>query len=168
MFVFLLSPLLVAFWNRRTPRANGHTAIRRMALGAFGVAVSYALLAAVIGLDAQHARPTHWAWVVAFFLVFTLAELYILPVGLGLFARLAPRRFGATTIAAWFLAAFAGNLLSGVVGTWWERMTPDVFFLAMGGIALVSAAMLRGIDAVDRRRENGTHATAGAVQGGAG
>jgi POT family proton-dependent oligopeptide transporter len=136
-----------------------------MALGALGVAVSYVLLAAVIRIDAQHVRHTHWAWLVAFFLLFTLAELYILPVGLGLFARLAPRRFGATTIAAWFLAAFAGNLLSGVVGMGWERTTPDVFFLGSAGIALVSFAMLWGIGALDRRHEAGQDATCAAIQG---
>jgi POT family proton-dependent oligopeptide transporter len=155
MFVFLLSPLVVAAWNRRAVTQHVPTALRRMALGALGVAASFVLLAAVIRIDAQHARLTHWSWLVVFFVVFTLAELYILPVGLGLFARLAPRRFGATTIAAWFLAAFAGNLLSGVVGTWWERMTPEAFFLATAGIALASFAMLWGIGALNRRHDLG-------------
>ena len=45
-----------------------------------------------------------------------LGELSILPTGLGLFARLAPQRFGATTVASWFLATFAGNLAS----AWWN------------------------------------------------
>jgi POT family proton-dependent oligopeptide transporter len=166
MFVFLLSPLVVAAWNRRAPGAHVPAALRRMAIGALGVAVSYLLLAAVIRLDAQHGRPTHWAWLVAFFLLFTLAELYILPVGLGLFARLAPRRFGATTIAAWFLAAFAGNLLSGVVGAWWERVTPDTFFIATAGIAFVSCAMLWGIDVMNRRHEQDGDACAAALPAG--
>ena len=43
----------------------------------------------------------------AYFFVLTLGELYILPTGLGLFARLAPPKLGATTVAAWYLAIFA-------------------------------------------------------------
>jgi POT family proton-dependent oligopeptide transporter len=155
MFIFLLSPLLVAYWNRRRAPPTVATALRRMALGALGAALSYVLLAAVIHVDLAHARHTDWTWVVVFFVFFTWAELYILPVGLGLFARLAPRRFGATTIAAWFLAACAGNLLSGVVGTLWEHMQPDTFFLFTAGIAAVSFALLWAIDAMHRRHEGG-------------
>lgn len=152
MFVFLLSPILVAYWNRRARRVPAGPGFGRMAIGAFGVAASYVLLAAIIHRDAARGQATGWGWLVVFFAVFTLAELYILPVGLGLFARLAPERFKATTIAAWFLAAFAGNLLSGVVGMGWSRVTPDVFFLAMAAVAALSGVLLGAIAAVDRRR----------------
>jgi proton-dependent oligopeptide transporter, POT family len=146
LFVFMLTPIVVAFWNRDTsPRPYRPGALRRMSLGAFGVALSYLLLCGVIAMAG--ASLVHWGIVVAFFLVFTLAEIYILPVGLSLFATLAPTRFAATTIAAWFLASFAGNLLAGYVGTWWSVMTPAVFFGAMGliaagaGVALAALAL---------------------------
>jgi POT family proton-dependent oligopeptide transporter len=93
----------------------------------------------------------HWGVAVAFFLLFTLAEIYILPVGLSLFATLSPSRFTATTIAAWFLASFAGNLLAGYVGTWWSEMSPAAFFAAMGAIALASALALGGLAALQKR-----------------
>jgi len=93
----------------------------------------------------------HWLWLVAFFALLTLGELYILPVGLGLFAQLALPGFGATTIAAWFLAAFAGNLLSGVVGTWWTQLSPAGFFLAMAGIAALASLLLTLLAAAERR-----------------
>jgi POT family proton-dependent oligopeptide transporter len=81
-------------------------------------------------------------WVTAFFVLFALAELYILPGGLGLFASMAPTRFRATTIAAWFLAAFAGNLLSGVLGTAWAHLAADAFFLLTAGVAAAAGALL--------------------------
>jgi POT family proton-dependent oligopeptide transporter len=151
MFVFLLSPIVVGVWNRRAARGRALPALSRMSLGALGAALSYCLLAAVIHVDSARGQQTNWLWLVVFFAIFTAAELYILPVGLGLFARLAPRHFGATTIAAWFLASFAGNLLSGVVGTWWTSVTPEVFFFAMAGLSMTSCALLFGIDLVNRR-----------------
>ena len=148
LFVFMLTPLVVAFWNRDTaPRPYRPGALRRMSLGAFGVALSYLLLCAVIAMAGG--SLVHWAIVVAFFLLYTLAEIYILPVGLSLFATLSPSRFTATTIAAWFLASFAGNLLSGYVGTWWSAMGPAAFFAAMGfiaaaaGVALATLALMQ-------------------------
>ena len=85
-------------------------------------------------------------WLVAFFLILTLGELYILPTGLGLFAKLAPPRLGATTVASWFLAIFSGSLLAGVVGTLWSRASHPVFFLLLAALAVVAAALLWRLD----------------------
>ncbi|MDT9046771.1 hypothetical protein RSW36_27010, partial [Escherichia coli] len=70
-------------------------------------------------------------WLAVFFAVLTVGELYILPVGMGLFGRLAPPRITATTIAVWCLALFAGNLAAGVVGVLWGRMPHGQYFLLM-------------------------------------
>ncbi len=150
LFVFVLTPLVVAFWNRDpSPRPYRPGALRRMALGAFGVALSYALLCGIIAVAG--ASLVHWTIAVAFFLLFTLAEIYILPVGLSLFATLSPSRFTATTIASWFLAAFAGNLLAGYVGTWWSLMTPAAFFGSMAMLAAASGAALATLAVLQQR-----------------
>lgn len=145
MFVFLFSPLLVRMWNARAARGHATPALRRMGQGALGIGISYALLAGLIVLAAGAGFAIGWPWMVLFFAIFTLAELYILPVGLGLFATLAPKRFAATTVAAWFFCSFTGNLLSGVIGATWERMSPEAFFLMMAAIAGVAGLLLFGI-----------------------
>jgi POT family proton-dependent oligopeptide transporter len=152
MFVFLLSPLLVRMWNRRAARGRATPALARMTMGAIGVGLAYAALAALIVLSAATGFVIDWVWMVAFFAVFTLAELYILPVGLGLFASLAPKRFAATTIAAWFFCSFTGNLLSGAIGAVWERMSPQAFFLLMAAICIVSGLLLLAIHRIHRAR----------------
>jgi POT family proton-dependent oligopeptide transporter len=150
MFVFLLSPLLVRMWNARAARGRTTPALERMTMGAIGVGVSYAALAGLIAMNAATGFAINWLWLVAFFAAFTLAELYILPVGLGLFASLAPKRFAATTIAAWFFCSFTGNLLSGVIGAVWERMSPQAFFLMMAAICIVSGLLLLAIHRIHR------------------
>jgi POT family proton-dependent oligopeptide transporter len=152
MFVFLISPILVGIWNRRAARGLAAPALRRMFIGALGVGLSYCLLAGVILFGPRQLGGISWIWLLMFFGLFTLGELYILPVGLGLFASLAPRRFGATTIAAWFLTSFAGNLLSGVIGAGWKFVSPETFFFAMAGICFVACALLLAIDHVHRRQ----------------
>jgi POT family proton-dependent oligopeptide transporter len=77
---------------------------------------------------------------------FTLGELYILPNGLGLFARLAPPRFGATTVAAWYLAIFSGSLAAGLVGTFWSSMSHQLFFVLLAAIATAAAGFLYLLD----------------------
>ncbi|OHE82423.1 MAG: peptide ABC transporter [Lysobacterales bacterium GWF1_69_6] len=148
LFVILFTPLLLAWWATREKRGQVARPVRRMAAGALGVALAYALLAAVAG-SAQ--GSTHWTWLVGFFLLLTIGELFILPVGLGLFARLAPDRHRATTVAAWFFAAFGGNLLAGVLGMAWTPMGPAGFFTLVAAVAGLSALLLRCLDpAVER------------------
>jgi len=94
-----------------------------------------------------------WLWLVLFFVVFTFGELYILPTGLGLFARLAPTGYGATTVAAWFLVISSGSLSAGIVGTLWGRISHARFFVILTVISAIAAAMLLALDPSIRRKE---------------
>ncbi len=100
----------------------------------------YTLLAAVA--SGSGGALAGWPWLLAFFLILTFGELYILPTGLGLFAKLAPPRLGATTVAAWFLTIFTGSLAAGLVGTLWSKTSHAAFFLLLAGLALCAAGLL--------------------------
>lgn len=140
LFVMLLTPPLLAYWHRRAAAGVDQAPLRRMACGAAIVAGAYLLLAAV-NWNAGGA-VTGWIWLVLFFLVLTVGELFILPTGLGLFARLAPRHLGSTTVAAWFLVTFAGSLSAGLVGGLWSRFEPGAFFALLAVLASVAAGLL--------------------------
>jgi len=139
LMIFLFTPLIVAYWTRRAKRGKEPASVTKMAMGAFIVGASYFLLAAVAQGDASRAS---WLWLLVFFVVYTAGELFILPVGLGLFGRLAPAGFAATAIAAWFMAAFFGNLAAGAVGALWSVMHPAPFFALVGGLAGVAGILL--------------------------
>jgi POT family proton-dependent oligopeptide transporter len=123
--------------------------MHKMAVGALLVAGSYLLVAAVEAV--MGANPAHWVWLLLFFVIFTLGELYILPNGLGIFARLAPPKLGASTVAAWYLAIFAGSLAAGQVGRLWSRLDHVAFFVLLAGIAIVSAVLLYALDRPAKR-----------------
>ena len=145
--VMLITPFLLAWWRKREAAGLETAPTQRMATGALIVGASYLFLAV---LSAGNAAA-HWQWFALFWVVLTFGELFILPTGLGLFARLAPQRLGATTVASWFLATFAGNLASGVVGTWWTHMSHTAFFVVVALICAISAIGLRLMDARARR-----------------
>jgi POT family proton-dependent oligopeptide transporter len=143
--VMLITPLLLAWWRRREAAGIDTLPTQRMATGALIVGAAYLLLSALSSNAGSAGAP--WALFALFWVVLTLGELFILPTGLGLFARLAPVRFGATTVASWFLATFAGNLCAGLVGTLWTRMNHAMFFALLGGICAMAAVGLRLLDA---------------------
>jgi POT family proton-dependent oligopeptide transporter len=151
LLVISMTPLLLLHWRRRADLGRETSPARRMAIGALIVAAAYLLLAVVAtGAGAERAS---WMWLLAFFVLFTLGELYILPTGLGLFARLAPPRLGATTVAALVLAIFSGSLLAGVVGTLWSRASHGGFFVVLSALATLAAVALWLLDRPIRKVE---------------
>ncbi len=142
LLIMLLTPLYVAVWTRLARRGREPTSIQKMVIGAIVVGFSYVITAAAAHFSAlEHAR-TSWVWLSVYFTVLTIGELFILPVGLGLFGRLAPKGFEATAIATWFFAGFAGNLLAGGVGTLWSDLSTPSFFMVVAGVSFVSALLL--------------------------
>ena len=144
LLVMVMTPFLLARWRRLADAGREHSPMRKMATGALIVAAAYLLLAGATAIAGE--GQASWLWLAGFFVIFTLGELYILPNGLGLFARLAPPRFGATTVAAWYLAIFSGSLAAGLVGTFWSSMSHAVFFVLLAAIATASAGFLFLLD----------------------
>lgn len=144
LFIFLLTPLLMRYWQQIARRDGAANPLQRMAAGAGIVAGAFAMLAALAPV-ASAGGPLLTAVLVLFFLVLTLGELHILPVGLGLFAGLGQASAGATMIALWFLGSFFGNLLAGSFGTVWSSLSPAAFFLAAAAVAGLSGLMLRAL-----------------------
>jgi POT family proton-dependent oligopeptide transporter len=151
LLVIMMTPPLLAHWRRRAQAGSPGSAMRKMALGALILAVAYLLLATV-AFAAGTGRAS-WLWLAVFFVVFTFGELYILPTGLGLFARLAPIGYGATTVAAWFFVVCSGSLSAGIVGTLWDRTSHAGFFAILTVISAIAAAMLFALDPAIRRIE---------------
>jgi POT family proton-dependent oligopeptide transporter len=149
LFVMVMTPPLLAWWRRRAAAGRQEAPARRMATGARIVGAAFLLLAVLAWRNGG--GLTEWPWFALFFAVLTLGELFILPTGLGLFARLAPAGLGATTVAAWFLASFAGSLLGGVVGTLWTAISHATFFAVLALIAAAAAAALRACDALEQQ-----------------
>ncbi|MDG6347513.1 peptide MFS transporter [Luteimonas sp. 8-5] len=144
LLVIAMTPFLLWYWRRRSDLRGDTPPAMRMAAGALIVAAAYLMLALVTALSGE-ARAS-WLWVVAFFAILTFGELHILPTGLGLFAKLAPPRLGATTVASWFLAIFSGSLLAGLVGALWSSASHSGFFLLLAGLAVAAAALLWWLD----------------------
>jgi POT family proton-dependent oligopeptide transporter len=140
LVIFVFTPVIVAYWTRKARRGNEPGSIGKMATGAFIVGVSYLLLALIAHVSGD--ARANWLWLVLFFFVYTIGELFILPVGLGLFGKLAPLEFAATAIAAWFMAAFFGNLAAGAVGALWSVVPVPEFFIISGGVAMLSGVLL--------------------------
>jgi POT family proton-dependent oligopeptide transporter len=74
-------------------------------------------------------------WPVAFHFLNSIAFAHMLPIGLALFAKYAPKAINATVIGLYYLAFFTANSLVGWVGGFYETMPTTKFWLLHVGFA---------------------------------
>src|SRR5262249_15989398 len=87
-----------------------------------------------------------WSYILA-----TLGELCLSPVGLSMVSKLAPAKFATMLMGVWLLTGAFGNFAAGAMGEVWGTITPIDFFLwatgIVGGAALVLLVLVRGVTA---------------------
>ena len=79
-----------------------------MALGCFGVALAYLIMAAA-GWHAGAGKAS-WLWLFGYFVVITIGELYLSPVGLSLVTKIAPARILSMMMGVWLATSFHRRL----------------------------------------------------------
>jgi POT family proton-dependent oligopeptide transporter len=140
LLIILLTPVLIRFWRSRGVAETVPNLLRRMSFGCVLAGLAMALMvgaAAVSGPEA--ARVSSW-WTIGYFILLTLGELFVIPVGLTLVETLSPAAFAATAMGAWYIAKFLGSLLAGFMGAYWLKIPPSDFF-ALGMVSPLLAAV---------------------------
>ena len=83
-------------------------------------------------------RVSSW-WLVWFYILCTLGELCLSPVGLSMVSKLAPRRFATMLMGIWLLTSFFGNFTAGLAGEKWEFLEPSTYFLYITLVLLAAS-----------------------------
>jgi dipeptide/tripeptide permease len=134
-FVIVLTPLVVAFFQWRVNRGSGVPTAHKLLWGMVLTTVSL-LLMAVGGLMSDGgALKVSGLWLAGFYMIVTLGELCLSPMGLSLVTKLSPKRLVGLTMGGWFLAVSFGNNFSGFFGGIQHMMSPVAFFLVLAGVA---------------------------------
>jgi len=138
--IFAFTPFVVALWARQAARGREPHTISKMALGCFGLAVAYLIMA--LAAFVTGGGKASWLWLFGFFVVITLGELYLSPVGLSLVTKIAPARILSTMMGVWLATSFVGGFLAGWLGSFWSRMAKPEFFLMIAGIGALAGLMI--------------------------
>jgi proton-dependent oligopeptide transporter, POT family len=133
--IFTFTPFIIKFWAWQENRGMEPSTITKMALGCFGVALSYLIMAGAAW--SAGGNSTTWWWLFAYFVVITLGELYVSPIGLSLVSKIAPARMISTLMGLWLGTSFIDNFVAGWLGSFWNFMEKMSFFLM---VAVISAS----------------------------
>ncbi len=143
--IFAFTPFLVWMWGKQARRGREPSTPIKMALGCALLSVSFCLMAGLAYVTGPHGHAS-WLWLLPFFTIYTLGELYLSPVGLALVARAAPVQVMSMMMGFWFIATFLGSTLGGTLATLWDHIPKFEFFLITAAIAFVSALIIWSFD----------------------
>ena len=76
-----------------------------------------------------------WLWLV--YLLHTIGELCLSPVGLSAFTKLAPARVAGLMMGVWFLSTSIGDYLGGRVASFYESFSLPALFGTVAAFCIV-------------------------------
>ena len=138
-FIILLAPVFAWLWirlGRREPSSPG-----KFAFGLLFLSLGFAILIPAAQFSAGGGQVSPM-WLVGTYLLHTIGELCLSPVGLSAMTKLAPMRYAGLMLGVWFLASSVGNFIGGNVAGFYETFSTEQIFTAVTVFVLVSAVIM--------------------------
>lgn len=114
LLVIALAPVFAWLWVALDRRRREPSSPLKFALGLILLGAGFAVLVPATALAAQGAK-IGVQWLLLTYLLHTLGELSLSPVGLSTVTKLAPHRMVGQMMGIWFMAASLGNLIAGLL-----------------------------------------------------
>ncbi|MDI9401579.1 MAG: peptide MFS transporter [Limisphaerales bacterium] len=114
VFIVVLAPMVASAWPALAKYNCNPPLIIKFAIGLLLLALGFLVIAAgarMVG-DQGQVWPT---WLISTYLIHTLGELCLSPVGLSTVSKLSPKKLVGQMMGIWFLSSALGNLIAGLI-----------------------------------------------------
>jgi POT family proton-dependent oligopeptide transporter len=151
-FIVALSPLVIGFFAWLNRKGKEPSAPRKIGFGMLLTAAAFSILiVGSLGLASPKALGGQVApagmlvspyWLISTYLILTIAELFLSPIGISFVSRVAPPKYKGMAQGGWFTATALGNYLLGGVGGLWLKVPLWALWLILVSCALLSATFI--------------------------
>jgi POT family proton-dependent oligopeptide transporter len=114
LFILLLAPLFAVLWPALDRRGANPSIPRKFAIALVGAGLGFLLLVFAIEATPEGAS-VFWGFLVLTYLVHTMAELCLSPIGLSMVTKLAARHEVGMAMGGWFLSTAMANYFAGLI-----------------------------------------------------
>ncbi|WP_031528762.1 peptide MFS transporter [Dyadobacter crusticola] len=112
-FVLIFAPILASLWISLSAKNRNPSIPVKFAMGLILLGLSFFVMVAAskIAVAGDLASPFFLTFT---YLLHTIGELCVSPVGLSSYTKLAPKRYVSQLMGIWFVGASLGNLIAGI------------------------------------------------------
>lgn len=144
-FIIIFAPIMAAVWLSLGKRQAEPSTPLKMSIGLALIGLGFLLLA-VGGGRADAGIKVSPLWLVGAYLLHSIGELCLSPVGLSYVTRMAPVKFASLLMGVWFLANAAANKVAGFLAgyTPLPGETPGAVQPGLGGYIQQLSATNKG------------------------
>lgn len=139
IWLLILAPLFSVLWIKLGDRDPSVPAKFAAALLFVGLGFLILVPPAATADAGMKVSPM---WLVGTYLLHTIGELCLSPVGLSAMTKLAPARLGGVIMGVFFLSIATGNYVGGRMSGFYESMKLEQLFMYVGLSAIVAGALL--------------------------
>ena len=151
-FIVLLTPLSVALFSSLSAKGKEPTAPRKIGMGMFMAAIGFIILifasvklpapSEIQGVSNILVSPN---WLIGTYFTLTVAELLLSPMGLSFVAKVAPPQYKGMMQGGWLAATAIGNMLVGVLGSFWDKLPLWAFWGVLAVCCVLSGIFIFSI-----------------------
>lgn len=127
IFIVILAPIFAEMWGKLGSRNLEPASPYKQALGLLLLSLGYVVIA--IGVKDLGAVKVSMMWLIVLYLLHTVGELCLSPIGLSLVNKLAPARFASLLMGTWFLANATANKFAGTLSSFYPEAGKPSHFL---------------------------------------
>lgn len=160
IFIVMLAPVFAALWQFLGKRRMEPSSPVKQSIGLFLLAVGYLIIA----LGVRGVEPgvkVSILWLTGLYLIHTMGELCLSPIGLSMVNKLSPVRFASLLMGVWYMSTAAANKFAGILSGFYPEAGEPVksflgfpieslfdffmLFVVMAGVASLILFALSGI-----------------------
>ncbi|HIO67334.1 MAG TPA: hypothetical protein EYN41_03275 [Flavobacteriales bacterium] len=127
LFIFTLAPLFSWVWRRLADTRFNPTGPQKFSIGLVLLGIGFVPLvnatAGIVGADG--AVKVSMIFLVLAYLLHTMGELSLSPVGLSYVSKLSPKRLVGLMFGIWFFASAMGNMIAGQFSGYMEKLAEE-------------------------------------------
>jgi len=138
LFIVAFAPLFAMFWTSNLGKKFSTPV--KMGLGMILLGIGFFfMLGAVAERGGENEDVTVKAslmWLILTYLIHTIGELALSPVGLSVVTKLAPVKFASLMMGVWLLSSFLANIIGGFVAAYVEALGAFTIFATIAGFVI--------------------------------
>ncbi|WPB75891.1 peptide MFS transporter [Archangium violaceum] len=141
LLIISFAPVFAWLWVWLNKRGLEPSSPAKFSMGLVLLGLGFGVMVAA-SLAAAGGRQVSPLWLVLTYLLHTLGELSLSPVGLSTVTKLSPQRAVGQMMGVWFMSMSLGNLIAGRVAGQFEAMPLPQLFGAVAAVAVAAGLVL--------------------------